>query len=538
MSVTPAHDTASAAGAAAGGAPDHLRSVARGGLVNVVGGIGNGVLQLVLVLVVTNLFTVRDAGTFFALTSLFVVVTAVAGLGVDAGLARVVPQHLHARRPDLVRALLRSAGVPVLLVTSLLGLGGLVLALTTGAAAVGAGPGAVPLLLCLCAALPAAVVLDLATAATRTFGTMVPTVVVDKLGRTGLQVAGVAAVGVLGGGGIALGLAWAVPFAVAAPVALLVLRARARRALARAAEDGSPAPADREGRRAASRLFWSFTWPRGVARFLQIALIRVDVVLVAGLAGPEQAAVYAAASRLLLVGSVGVGAIQQALQPHLGRVAASGDDGRMVQLFREATAWNVAFSWPVFVLLAAAAPAVTALLGDGYDGAATPLTVLALAMLVATFSGPVDMVVLMSGRSRWSMVNAAAALATDVVLLLLLVPAHGIAGAAWAWAAAIVVRNLLPLLQVRRLLGAGPASRAGLAAGGAALLLVGAPVAVVGLSTGHALVPVVVAAAIGGLAYLGALWLLRGPLHLAAFRGMLARGRRRSPDSAAAARSS
>lgn len=530
MTDAPDGGASAAAGATA---PGHLRSVARGGLVNVVGGLGNGVLQLVLVLVVTNLFPVRDAGTFFALTSLFVVVTAVAGLGVDAGLARVVPQHLHAGRPDLVRALVRSAGVPVLLATTLLAVVGVVLGLTTGAAAVGAGPGAVPVLLCLSAALPAAVVLDLATAATRTFGTMVPTVVVDKLGRTGLQVTGVAAVGLLGGGGVALGLAWAVPFLVAAPVALLVLRVRARRALARAVTE-QPGPVDRPGRRAAARTFWSFTWPRGVARFLQIALIRVDVVLVAGLAGPEQAAVYAAASRLLLVGSVGVGAIQQALQPHLGRVAATGDDGRMVELFRQATAWNVAFSWPVFVLLAAAAPALTTVLGAGYDGAATPLTVLALSMLFATFAGPVDMVVLMSGRSRWSMVNAAAALATDVALLLLLVPGLGITGAAWAWAAAIVVRNLLPLLQVRRLLGAGPASRAGLGAGAAAVLLVGVPVAVVGLVTGHALLPVAVAATLGGTAYLVVLWALRGPLHLAAFRGMLARGRRRSPDSAVA----
>jgi len=516
----------------------HLRSLARGGLVNAVGGLGNGGLQLLLVIVVTNLFPVRDAGAFFALTSLFVVLTAAASLGVDAGLARMIPQHLRAGRPDLVSSLLRSAGLPVLVLTCALAGCGVAIALTLGPAAVGDVQGASTMLVCLCLALPVAVALDLAGAATRTFGTMVPTVVVDRLGRTGLQVGAVAAVGLAGGGVVALGLAWSLPFLVATPVALLVLRRHARRALgerrpAPRIGDHSPTTGVTDGRRAAARAFWSFTWPRGVARSLQIALIRVDVVLVAALAGPAEAAVYAAASRLLLVGSVGVASIQQALQPHLGRVAASGDTARMILLYRQATAWNVACSWPIFLVLAGAAPAVTELLGDGYSDAAVPLTVLALSMLFATFAGPVDMVVLMAGRSRWSMVNAAVALVTDVLLLLLLVPRFGIAGAAWAWAAAIVVRNLLPLVQVRRLLGTGPASRASIAAGGAAALLVGLPVAAVGAVTEHSALPTVLAAATGAVAYLAALWGLRGPLQLAAFRGMLSRGRGTSPDSEA-----
>lgn len=512
--------------------PGHLRSVARGGLVNVVGGVGNGVLQLVLVLVVTNLFAVRDAGTFFTLTSLFVVIAAAASLGADAGLARLVPQHLHAQRPDLVSALVRVAGAPVVAVACVLAVTGVVVGLAAGPSLLGDAPGSTAFLLSLCLVLPAAAVLDLAVAATRTLGTMVPSVVVDKLGRAGLQVAAVAAVGVLGGGAVELGLAWSLPFLVAAPAAVLVLRRRGRRALARVGEPRRAAgPAER---RSAARAFWAFTWPRGVARFLQIALVRIDVVLVAALAGPSEAAVYAAASRLLLVGSVGVGAIQQALQPHLGRAAASGDDSRMIAMFRQATAWNVAFSWPIFLLLAAAAPVLTDLLGEGYEEAATPLTVLALAMLFATFSGPVDMVVLMSGRSRWSMVNAAVALVTDVALLMVLVPRFGITGAAWAWAAAIVVRNVLPLLQVRMLLGAWPTSRAGLAAGAAAVLLVGVPLAVIGPATGHAVLPSALAAVVGGSVYLGALWWLRGALHLAAFRGMLARGRRTSPDNGTA----
>jgi O-antigen/teichoic acid export membrane protein len=91
--------------------------------------------------------------------------------------------------------------------------------------------------------------------------------------------------------------------------------------------------------------------------------------------------------------------------------------------------------------------------GDGYDGATPTVVVLSIAMLLATAIGPADVVLLMAGRSGTSTANAAAALATDVVLIFVLTPTYGITGAAWAWAAAIAVRNVLPALQVRRSLG-------------------------------------------------------------------------------------
>jgi len=55
----------------------------------------------------------------------------------------------------------------------------------------------------------------------------------------------------------------------------------------------------------------------------------------------------------------------------------------------------------------------------------------------------------MAGGSGRSLLNNALALAVDLVLDILLIPSMGMLGAAIGWAAAIVVRNVLPLLQVR-----------------------------------------------------------------------------------------
>jgi len=69
-------------------------------------------------------------------------------------------------------------------------------------------------------------------------------------------------------------------------------------------------------------------------------------------------------------------------------------------------------------------------------------------MLVATACGAVDVVLVMAGRSSWTMANAIVALGVNLALNLLLIPPFGIMGAAVAWAVAILINNLAPLTEL------------------------------------------------------------------------------------------
>ena len=66
----------------------NLNRLARGGALNLVGAAVAGVQGLALVFLVAHLYSQRIAGTFFAATSLFIILQAVSGLGTDAGLLR------------------------------------------------------------------------------------------------------------------------------------------------------------------------------------------------------------------------------------------------------------------------------------------------------------------------------------------------------------------------------------------------------------------------------------------------------------------
>jgi O-antigen/teichoic acid export membrane protein len=84
----------------------------------------------------------------------------------------------------------------------------------------------------------------------------------------------------------------------------------------------------------------------------------------------------------------------------------------------------------------------------------------------------------MAGRAKLTLATSILFLALSLLLDLLLIPRHGLLGAAIANAGATVVVNLLRLWLVHRVLGLGPYDRrflrplaAGLAAGAAARLL-------------------------------------------------------------------
>ncbi len=520
--------------------------MARGGAANLAGSVVNGLSGLALTLVLTRLLGQVEAGTFLALSSVFLIVLAVVELGATTGLARWVATHRAEGRNQDLRATLRAALVPVALVAAAGAAllwpwaGSLSALVGAGTATSAGGPAAVVALRLLLLLLPFAAVYDLLLAATRGFRSFRPTVLVERVGRVGAQFLLVWAAVTAGTGVLGAALAWGLPYLPA----LVVVAAATRRLLVAAERGGrapvapalvGPAPAgpDRADLRPASvaREFWSYTWLRGISRIFQVCLQRLDIVLVAAMLGPAQAAVYTAATRLVPVGLLGVQAVQEVLQPALATLLARRDTEQAQQVYAASTAWSIALSWPVYLAAAVFAVPVLKVFGAGYQSGAASMVVISAAMLVATACGAADMALLMSGRSGLSLANTGAGLALNVALNLLLLPRLGILGAALAWAVAILATNLPPLVQVRARLGLVPFSRAGALTAAACLVCFGLGAGAGRLVLGADAGPAAVLAALlpPAALYAAALWRLRRTLGL----HLLLAGRRRRPAPAA-----
>jgi O-antigen/teichoic acid export membrane protein len=251
-------------------------------------------------------------------------------------------------------------------------------------------------------------------------------------------------------GAVALGaplwgivLAWAVPLVLALVVSGTVVVSALR------AAHGRRVPWGRARLRPVAAEYWAFTGARGFAAVLDIVLTWLDVILVAALVSPTDAAVYAAASRFITSGTLVMQALRLALAPELSRALARDERERASSIYQLATQWVIITSWPLYLAMAVFAPCILRVFGPAYESGATALTVLSLAMLVNLATGTVGTVLLMGGKSRWVLADKIAVVTVNVVGNVALIPHFGIVGAAVSWAVTIVLDSSLAFAQVR-----------------------------------------------------------------------------------------
>ncbi|MFI1990197.1 lipopolysaccharide biosynthesis protein [Actinoplanes sp. NPDC020271] len=490
------------------------RGVARGGLANVAGSALAGGTGVVVTWIVARSLGQAEAGAFFSATAAFVLAGGLAKLGTNTGLV-YWPARLRATgRDHLLGPCLRTGLLPVIVFSLLLAAGMWIAAPRIAA------PGVTEGLRVLALFLPLQALTDVLLTVTRGYRSMRPTVLLDRVLRSSLQLTAVGAAALWTAASLpVLAAAWALPY-----LPVTIFSAYAARSVYLAGRPPDTATERRERRRL-RREFWLFTGPRALAAVAQLALQRVDVLLVAALGGLGPAAVYAVAGRFVILIQFANQGISQSVQPRLAEALSTGDRDAANRLYQVATGWLVLITWPVSLLVILFAPYYLRFFGHEYTAGTPVVRVLAVAMLVATGCGMVDMVLSMAGRTSLNLANVLVALAVTIGLDVLLIPRWGALGAAAGLGGAMLANNLLPLIQVfrgARLHPFGPGTRAAaLLSAGCFGLLPRAVTALIGDGpAGLALAATTATAAFGA-----GVWLLRERLELGAFT-------RRNPQEA------
>ncbi|MGZ4618210.1 MAG: lipopolysaccharide biosynthesis protein [Frankiaceae bacterium] len=510
---------------------DHLRAVARGGSWNLIGAAVNVVLSLGVVVVVARGFSVDVAGIFWAAVSLFLILDAVGRLGADVGVTYFIPRLRSAGRRSDIREVLRHALSAVVVAATATGALLVWLAPWVGRHLLGAGSSAdaVAVLRVLGVMLPVATAYDVVQAATRGFGSMRPTVLVDKIERPLLQSVLICVVIASGAGAAALAAAWATPFVPALLVTWLFLRRQMKRDAAGHHEragtrprcEPPPTPPGEASRDARDRTgpgvgreFWVYTAPRALATAFQVATQRLSTVIIAAMLGPPAAAVFAAVSRLLVLGQMAVVAVQQAMAPKISDLLGREESAATRVVYQASTAWLILVSWPVYLLLAVQGAPALSVLGHVYAKHAEVLSLLAVGMLYSAACGPVDVLLLMAGQSKRSLLNRFLALVAMVAVSLALVPPLGLNGAAIGWVASLVVANTAALVQVKILLDLHPFGQATIWAIWVTLACFGGVPLLALVAIGPGITGLLLSVTVGGLVYFAILWRRRSMFQL------------------------
>lgn len=422
--------------------------VARGSAANLTGALVAATCAFALTVLVTRGLSKAEAGVFFSVSSLFLLGTSVGQLGTDTGLVYFLSRCRALQTPHLIGGILRSALRPVVLTGVTMAVASFVLADDIARVT---NPGhleeAAAFIRTAVWFIPVAGLENVALAATRGIGTMRPYALVEQVTRPSLQLLLVAAT-VSTTGHQGLMLAWVLAYAPVAVLAWWWWR-RLSRGLGAGVTWGPTQPGQ-------AREFWRFTAPRSLASVAQLLMQRLDIVLVGALAGAPEAALYAAATRFVVAGQMGRQAVSLAAQPSLAEALARNDRDRARQVFQISASWLMAVTWPLFLAFSVLGGSLLGIFGTGYDAGISVLLLLSISMLIATGCGDVDSVLIMAGKTTWSLANMLVALGLNFGLDLWLIPEHGILGAAIGWAAAIVTKNVMALVQVRIALAMHP----------------------------------------------------------------------------------
>lgn len=379
----------------------------------------------------------EQAGIFFVATAIATIAGNGAGLGTQTGMVYFLPQALTGPDPS-PGGLLRIAALPVVtlsvVVAGTLG----VLAGPFSGLIAGGSDDLTSMIRVIALTVPAFALTTTFLGAARGMGTMTPTVVIGQVLRPGLQIVF-----------LALTIirrepdAWEIAAAWGAPIVLGLVASIVSLARLGGLRRGSTGAVD-------SSEFWTYTRPRSLSTALQMALERIDVILVSAFVGKEMAGVYGALSRYITAGNFLIFSLGQSVAPHLRRATSKANWTESGRLLQQATGWLVLAAWPYFLLVALNPEPLARLLDSDYATDARILTVLALGMMVSAAAGPIDLALLMLGRSRASLLAIVVAMTTDVLLVIALTPSFGIAGAAWAWAVSVAVQNGLASWLVHR----------------------------------------------------------------------------------------
>lgn len=420
--------------------------LARSGLISLVGSAFAAVAALVLTAIVGNTLGASGTGLFFQAMGIFTILTQVLRLGTNSGIVRYIAEQRAFHRVGAEWRIVLFATVPVAVVSGVVSLAIWLLsdALGTWLAAPTDADELADLLRAMTPFVVMGALIGVLQIASRmlrgvTTFTLLQSVLLPASRLLTVLVA-VSFAGVAAWGAFEAWL-WPIPVWLVITVVILIgpfLRDFRRRSESDAAS------------RPSFGAFWRFNAPRTVSSGLETALEWSDVLIVAALASPSAAGVYAVITRAVRAGGVVDKAMRVAVSPTISALLARENYEESTRLHTSVVRAMILMNWPFYMLLVSMGAAVLNIFGEEFRSGWGPMVLLALAMMFQTACGMLQSILLQGGKSTWQMYNKAIALALSVAGNLILVPILGIWGAAVTWVIVVVADNFIAAVQVHR----------------------------------------------------------------------------------------
>lgn len=205
------------------------------------------------------------------------------------------------------------------------------------------------------------------------------------------------------------------------------------------------------------REWLGFAIPNFLTSITDVVLLSVDTLLLV-IFSISDAAIgqYGAANKMAMFIVMPLVSLNSMFAPTIAELHSKGEHQKLAAMFKIVTKWIITFSLPIFLIVTIFSRSLLALSGQFFVSAWPLLVAFAFGNMVNAGTGSVGNMLLMTGHQKLMFANSLIAVFINVLVGILLTPRYGAMGTAVSTGLAVIVVNLLGLLQVVWLLKMHP----------------------------------------------------------------------------------
>jgi len=201
------------------------------------------------------------------------------------------------------------------------------------------------------------------------------------------------------------------------------------------------------------RRWWRFALPWVVIALATDFFFDIDLLILSHFLDRESLAVFGVCTRVFSLVAFGVSAVYAVTLPEMFERNAAADRPGFLKQIGEANLVACAISVALFAIVVLTGPLLLMLFGPAFQAGVAPLAVLCLALCVRSLFGPAALVLSIHDRPYATLPAIGLGMGILVGANILLVPAHGLMGAAVAALAAQTFWSAAMWLTAKRLAG-------------------------------------------------------------------------------------
>ena len=202
--------------------------------------------------------------------------------------------------------------------------------------------------------------------------------------------------------------------------------------------------------------FLDFSLPMLFVQFFGLWTLSIDTLMLGYFKTSQEVGIYSAAQKTALVGNIIFVSFSSIFAPIAADLHNRKELPMLSLYYKTVTKWIFALSLPLYLILILGADSFLLIFGKDFVQARSSLIVLSLGWIAYSATNSASQMLVMSGRQKLRVMNMTGLLGLTFFLNLILIPRHGLVGAAFSISISLGLFGLTELGQVYFLLKVHP----------------------------------------------------------------------------------